>query len=199
METLKSAIDTQNYKAHDIISNLTDYSHKIQSDWKSMFENFERNIKIVEEQRSHVELLRGKLTELTKMALALPMIYNEKLKERENTLELYAEKCEFLEKKRFDMRKEIEDFGHVLYKMAQNHMELLQRKSQCEEALKNVQNDKKYEEDNLWSEILEILRKNASDINSGSEETQKISEMISKSTAEVINNSTEAVCSIYFT
>lgn len=193
MEALKSAVAIQNEKAHEIISSLTEYSFKMKSDWEKVFANFQISKKIMEKQKSDIMLVQKRLTELTKISVALPLIYNEKIKQREEALKCYVEKCEFLEKKQLNVKKQIEDFGHNLYKMARDHVELLQMESECEEALKNVQNDKKCEDDNLFSEILEILRDNGGNINTHAEEAVKINEKIEESAVELLENSTDVV------
>ena len=174
-----------------------EYSQIVKSDWTKLFDSFEINRRILEKQSFDVQSAQDRLMELTKTVLDLPAKYNEQLKRREEKLKAYVEKCDFLEKQKSNTDKQIEEFSHMLLKIAQDQVELLQRKSECEEALKNIKTDKECEEENMFSEINECLEKNTTAITSQAEEAEAINEKIGKSTANLIKN-TEEVVNIYF-
>lgn len=190
---LQSVVGTQNEKAQEIISGLTNCSLKFKTNWETLFNKLELNKLTLEQQNDNIQVVQKNLMELTQMISALPVVYNEKLKLREEALKTYAEKCEFLENKQSNMRKQIDEFGRNLYQMVQDHVELLQRENECEEALKTIRNDRQCEEESLLSEIMDALQVNTNKMNKHATEIEKMNERVGEAANTMLQNTSDTV------
>ncbi|KAK6641195.1 hypothetical protein RUM44_012904 [Polyplax serrata] len=188
---LKSVVDIHNKKAHQIITNLLDYSQQLKSKWDQVFCKFEANQKLLEKQKVDADLVQERLSQLMKMSLIIPTVYMEKLQYREDCLKKYVEKCNFLETQQNNVQKRIEDFGYKIHQMANDHLEILQRQKECQDALKSVQQNKMSEEDNFYSEIMAGLDARICDISKHVMETGTINNRIFETADEMLQCSTE--------
>ncbi|KAK6641184.1 hypothetical protein RUM44_012893 [Polyplax serrata] len=193
---LQSVVGTQNEKAQEIISGLTNCSLKFKTNWETLFNKLELNKLTLEQQNDNIQVVQKNLMELTQMISALPVVYNEKLKLREEALKTYAEKCEFLENKQSNMRKQIDEFGRNLYQMVQDHVELLQRENECEEALKTIRNDRQCEEESLLSEIMDALQVNTNKMNKHATEIEKMNERVGEAANTMLQNTSDTILPI---